>query len=327
MNLWKFIISTDHNDIILKTLFVLAAILAYLMIKNKRLFHSPNNSAEGFEQQDKFVSKCGANAIFDDFYADIYDKIFEPEVLAPLELKAILTTQPDKDNAIILDANSGTGHLVAALTKKGYARAFGVDASPEMVAKSREIFPNVKTKVANITEPMAFEPSTFTHVVLSNFAIYRYCPKNKRAILKNIATWLQPYGYFCLHLVDPDKFDPMVPAAKPLFGSAQPKSGRKYTDTLVNFDDFTYKSEFVVRKKPNESETMFRETFTDSASGNIRQHELEMWMDSPETIIKMAQQCGFSLIGKFDIKEWSRDDYQHIYVMQSGTYGLSVREP
>jgi len=314
MNLWKFLLSTDRNDILLKTLFILASILAYFMIKNKRLFHDYAKNQEGFDQQDKYVSKCGVNNVFDDFYAEIYDKIFEPEVLAPLELKAILTTQPDKDNSIILDANSGTGHLVAALTQKGYTRTFGVDLSRDMVSKSREIHPSAKTKIANITHPMTFEPATFTHISLGNFGIYRHDDMNKRVILRNIATWLQPYGYLFIHLVEPDRFDPTVPAAKPLFGGVQPKSGRKYTETLVNFDDFTYKSEFI--KKTNDPETTFRETFTDSASGHIRQNELQMWMDSPEIILKIAQECGFSQIGKFDVKEWSRDDYQHIYVLQ-----------
>jgi len=313
MNLWKFILSTEQNDILLKVLVVLTAVLAYLMIKNKRLFSNISGSGEGFEQQDKFVYKCGANEIFDDFYADIYDKIFEPEVLAPIETDAILATQPDKQNSIILDANCGTGHLVSSLTKRGYERTFGVDSSSGMVAKSREIHPEAKTKVGDITQPMAFEPATFTHISMGNFSIYRH--ENKTAILRNFATWLHPYGYLCIHLVEPDKFDPIVPAAKPLVGSPQPKRGARINDTLVDFDDFTYKSEFVESKATCACST-FRETFTDSASGHMRQHELAMWMDSPESILKIAKQCGFVMIGKFDIKQWSRDDHQHLYILQ-----------
>jgi len=311
MSLLKFIMSTAQNDVLLKILVILAAVLAYLMIKNKRLFSQMTHSGEGFEQQDKFVYKCGANAIFDDFYADIYDKIFEPDVLAPIETDAILATQPDKQNSVILDANCGTGHLVATLNKRGFERTFGVDSSRDMIAKSREIHPSAKTKVADITQPMAFEQATFTHIAMGNFSIYRH--QDKHAILRNFATWLQPYGYLCIHLVEPDKFDPIVPAAKPLVGSGQPKKGARITDTLVDFDDFTYKSEFVASKVASAT---FRETFTDTASGHMRQHELAMWMDSPETILKIAKQCGFAMIGKFDVKQWSRDDHQHLYILQ-----------
>ena len=313
MNLWKFMVSVERNDVLLKLLVILAAILAYLMIKNKRLFYSGYSREEGFEQQEKFVYKCGADAIFDDFYADIYDKIFEPDVLAPIETDAIMATQPDKEHSVILDANSGTGHLVAELTKRGFERTFGVDASKDMVAKSREIHPSAKTKTADITHPMAFEPATFTHIIIGNFAIYRH--EDKHLIFRNFATWLQPYGYLCIHLVDPDKFDPIVPAAKPLVGSGQPKRGtNRITDTLIEFDDFTYKSEHEC-KKGNTCAT-FRETFTDRASGKMRQNELTMWMESPESILKIAKRCGFDQIGKFDVKQWSRDEYQHMYILQ-----------
>lgn len=311
MHLWKFIVSSEQNDVLLKVLVVLAAILAYLMIKNKRLF-SPIYSGEGFEQNDKFVYKCGANAIFDDFYADVYDKIFEPEVLAPIETDAILATQPDKENSVILDVSSGTGHLVAELTKRGFERTFGVDNSKEMVAKSREIHPSAKTKHADITQPLAFEPSTFTHIVMSNFAIYRH--EDKPAVLRNMASWLQPYGYLCIHLVDPDRFDPIVPAAKPLVGSGQPKNGERITDTFIDFDDFTYKSEFT--KKKGQPMGTFRETFTDSASGHLRQNDLTMWMEPVNVILRMAKHCGFDPIAQFDVKTWSRDEHQHLYILQ-----------
>ena len=311
-SLIRFILSSNRNDILFKILILLTFYLAYLLIKNKRIF---SQTYEGFDQTDSFILKREAD-IYDDFYVDIYDNLFDTMDMVPFEIKAVETTQPNASTDVLLDAHCETGHFVAELDKKGYSQSFGIHFSPSMILKSREIHPNAKTKLGHVSNPMEFEPATFSHILCSRFGIYHY--SDKKSILRNYATWLRPKGYLLLHLVDPDRFDPIVPAGKLLFGSAQPKDPNipRITDTFIDYDDYTYKCEYQFPHSSPTKSTIIRETFTDSASGHVRQNERTMWFESSKTILNYAIQCGFILTGQIDIKSFSRDNHQFIYILE-----------
>ena len=53
-------------------------------------------------------------------------------------------------------------------------------------------------------------------------------------------------GYFALHLVDRDQFDPILEAANPLYIlSPQKYAKKRITNSIVKFDNFDYKANFM----------------------------------------------------------------------------------
>ena len=84
-----------------------------------------------------------------------------------------------------------------------------------------------------------------------------------------------PGGYFILHLVNRDKFDPILNTADPLhIVSAQKYAKKRITNSLVKFKDFQYKANFELDKENNLAE--FKEDMIDDKTKNVRQNN--MWV-------------------------------------------------
>ncbi len=308
--IYKFLVSSDRHMILLKLMLFLVSIFVIMILtRKKRLFSSwTNSTTEGFEQQDAFILKRGDEA-YDDFYVQVYDHLFESQHRAPFEIEALESTQPDTKNAIILDLACGTGCYVSELVKKGYKYVYGVDKHEPMISLSRKNHPEAKTKLADVSTPMEFEPETFTHIACNHFAIYQY--QDKHRIFSNVSRWLIPQGYLLLHLVNPSKFDPIPPAGQPEFGpKIRSMSGDRVTETLVDFNDFTYKSTHNFSNLP---EVVVTETFEDVSTKHIRQNEHMLWMESIEHILAISQRHGFATVGKMALKS---DENQFVYILQ-----------
>ena len=48
------------------------------------------------------------------------------------------------------------------------------------------------------------------------FSIYEF--QNPKIVSDNVYQWLEPDGFFIVHMVDPDKFDPLLDLASPFLG-------------------------------------------------------------------------------------------------------------
>ena len=276
----------------------LAVILAFLQIARR------NTKFEGFTQSEPFVSKRGA-AAFDEFYAEIYDRLYKTKERSVQEaVEIIRSTQPDKENSFFLDVGCGTGCLVDELIKQGY-QATGVDRSEAMIEVGKERRSKCRKpgaiKVADVSDSMLFERGTFTHILCMDRTIYDF--EDKVAFLRNCRHWLRGGGYLVLHLVEPTLYNPVVPLGQPsrLLGKHAPKKtadGKRITDTSIDFVDYKYNScyDFSQLDKGIVVQT---ETFTDATSNNVRRNEHTMYMTGPGSILEDARYCGFLLMGEF----------------------------
>lgn len=311
---YNFIASTKQNDVLLKLLVFICCIFVYLFITRRKLFPG-NVASEGFEQQDKFVLKRNIDS-YDPFYIQVYDQLYQTNRRIPHEIKAFESTQPDKINSVILDIGCGTGCLVEQLQNQGYERVFGIDKSKDMVKVAREKYPSAKTKLGDVMNPMEFEYGTFSHLLCTNMTVYSFADKHQ--FFKNCASWLLPHGYLVVHLVDPDKFDPITPAGKPaMFASPQTYAGKeRITQTLIDFDKFTYKSAYDFGQCKDKGIVVHTETFTDASSRHVRQNEHELFMTDVATTLKYAAVCGFSPIAQFTLTDFTRDPHQYLFVLE-----------
>tara|TARA_B100002019_G_scaffold128076_1_gene110218 strand:- start:170 stop:598 length:429 start_codon:yes stop_codon:yes gene_type:complete len=137
--------------------------------------------------------------------------------------------------------------------------------------------------------------------------------EDKQKFINNVYDWLMPGGSFVLHLVNRDKFDPILNTADPLhIVSAQKYAKKRITNSLVKFKDFQYKANFELDKKNDLAE--FKESMTDDKTKHVRQNVHKLYMIPQKQIISMAKQAGFILQGKIDLVQ-TQYGYQYLYLM------------
>ena len=295
-----------QHRVFLYILIGLSLLLCLRYLGEKYVNHKP--TSEGFQQNGNFVVKTNDD-IYDVFYAEQYDILHKPENRCNLEINHIIRmTQPSKEYSCFLDLGSGTGSLVNALTKHGY-RAYGIDKSPIMVELSQTKHSEIEVEEGNVLEPMLFERGTFTHIICNYFTIYQF--QNKIQLFRNCYQWITPGGYLILHLVDPNRFDTIIPAGKPLgIDSPQKYTDHRILETYVEFDTYKFESKYDTKH------STIIETFTENITGQIRQNEQLLHMESKETILGIANIVGFILQGQMNYETISGDPYQYLIVLE-----------
>jgi SAM-dependent methyltransferase len=284
-------------------IFMILFLLLVLLFKGSK-------KREGFEQQDKFTVKTG-NDIYDSFYANIYDHLVFNNLKDDYEIGQIINDTSPTSKSKILDIGSGTGHHVGLLQSKGFD-VMGLDISPAMVEKAKINFPDSNFKVGNALNQSIVEPESFTHILCMYFTIYYF--KDKEQFFQNAYRWLLPNGYLVVHLVDRDRFDPILPPGNPLlYVSPQRYAKERITSTKVKFTEFSYSADFKIDNS-NDS-VMFIEKFKNDNDGKVRKHEHQMYMPEIQEIVDEAQGCGFILESKIDLLQ-CQYEYQYLYIFR-----------
>jgi SAM-dependent methyltransferase len=263
---------------------------------------------EGFEQNDQFLFKTGPE-VYDNFYADIYDYLVFNNMKDDYEVGEIINKTTPSSKSRILDIGSGTGHHVSSLSSKGLD-VLGIDISPAMVAKAKELYPNNKFQVADALDGNLFQKGTFTHILSMYFTIYYF--KDKSQFFTNCFNWLMPGGYLIVHLVDRDNFDPILPPGNPLlYVSPQRYAKERITSTKVKFTDFSYSADFQLDQDNDVAK--FVEKFKSDSDGKVRKNEHVMYMEPLDQIADAAQGCGFIVDSKIDLLQ-CQYEYQYLYI-------------
>ena len=124
--------------------------------------------------------------------------------------------------------------------------------------------------------------------------------------------WLMPGGTLLIHLVNREKFDPILPPGNPLYiVSPQKYAKERITKTKIRFNDFEYSSNFEL--EPEKDIATFHEKFKFN-DGKIRKQEHKLYMNSETDIINMAQDAGFLFQGKIDLVNCAYE-YQYVYIL------------
>lgn len=276
-------------------------VLVYLLIHY-------GTTIETFDNDQSFVHKTD-QSIYDSFYVDVYDDILFSEFKNEYEIGTILNKTTPTKRSVILDIGSGTGHHVGLLTQKGYD-CQGIDVSSAMVAKAKRNYPSSKFIHGDVLKSIHFQPNSFTHITCLYFTIYMI--KNKRLFFQNCMQWLKPGGYLLLHLVDRDKFDPILPVADVLaYVNPQDYTKKRITTTQAVFKNHNYKADF----KLNHNKGSFIETFVHRKNGSVRKHTHHLYMDTQQSILSLAQSAGFILSSQSDMKSVGYK-HQYIYILQ-----------
>ena len=295
----------NHSTFLQKVCYVLLIVVA-LMILSRWL----RITKEGFKDTSNKEFVINKNQdVFDDFYVSVYDDLMHNVGKNNFEIGEITEIEAITDKNTLLDVGSGTGHHVAAFSQKGI-KATGVDISQAMVNKAKENYPQGDFKQGDVMNTMLFTPNSFSHITCLYFTIYYL--EDKRRFFNNCIDWLMPGGFLILHLVDRENFDPIIPAAKPIYiVSPQKYADKRITNSVVKFDKFDYKCNFDL----NGDVATINETFKDKENESVRQNEHKLYMESQKTILSMAKEAGFILHSKVDMIKCQYDS-QYLYILQ-----------
>ena len=287
-----------------KILLFIALLLAVIVF-----FRTLTPIKEGLIDSDKFLYKQG-NAVYDDFYANIYDHLVFNEIKNDYEVGVIINRGVPNEKSVIADIGCGTGHHVKKLSEKNL-NIIGVDVSPSMIKKAKNNNPYIKDnfKVGDALDGYLFQDDSLTHILCLYFTIYYM--KDKMRFFNNCMNWLMPGGFLMVHLVDKYKFDPILPPGNPLYiVSPQKYAKERITKTKVTFNDFVYNSNF--RLNDNDETAIFDEKFKFN-NGKVRKQEQTLYMEDLPTIVNMAQDAGFLLHAKIDMVKCAYE-HQYLYV-------------
>lgn len=272
-------------------------------------FNSPEfNIKEGYEQNDTFLFKKGPE-IYDGFYATIYDQLVFNNLKDDYEITQIVNRTTPTSASVILDVGSGTGHHVAKMAEKGL-NAVGIDNSQAMVKQAKENYPQYDFQLGSALDINQYKNNSFTHILCLYFTIYYF--ENKETFFNNCMEWLMPGGYLILHLVDREKFDPILPPGNPLYiVSPQKYAKERITHTKITFNNFVYTSNFNL--EANKDVATFEEKFKFN-DGKVRKQEHLFYMEDSQDILTKAADAGFIVQGKIDLVSCAYPN-QYMYIL------------
>jgi SAM-dependent methyltransferase len=298
-SLTKFYIKLSNFG---KVLFFTAALLIMVVF-----FKALKPVQEGMTTSDKFLFKQGT-AVYDDFYAGIYDYLVFSGLKNDFEVGQIINSSAPTEASIIADIGCGTGHQTAVLSAKGL-KVIGVDISPSMINKAKENYPDLNFKVGNALDNGLFKMNSLTHIVCLYFTIYYF--KDKRHFFDNCMDWLMPGGTLIVHIVDRESFDPILPPGNPLYiVSPQKYAKERITKTKIMFNDFEYAANFNLDKGSDVATFEEKFKFND---GKVRKQQQTLYMEDASVIVNSAQECGFILQGKIDMIKCAYEN-QYLYI-------------
>ena len=287
-------------------------ILVLLFINLRGILSTNHQLIEGYQNKsDKKIRYYYNFTIYDTFYIEIYDKLLFNHNKISYETKELIHLVNMNKHTHVLDIGCCTGHHCKIFSDTK-AKVIGLDKSEAAIEKAKENYPKCTFKLGNTLNMNLFNKDSFSVLTCFYFTIYYI--KNKDQFFKNCYYWLKPGGYLAIHLVNRDKFNPVIPAGEPLLiVSPQKYAKERITTSLVTFKGFKYKSKFIPNTT-NKDIMYFKETFK-YKDGSFRINEHKLFMDDSKKIIALAQKYGFTSIAKIDLLLCNYD-YQYIYVLQ-----------
>lgn len=286
----------------LDTLQIVIVVILAILITNylflqwsmhhKRVSTIGDTDIEGFANPDDAKTVViGTELLFDDFYAKIYDQVVSgterQEAEVALAMGWVKTQQPEVSHIQVLDVGCGTGGQVTAFKKLGVGKVVGIDQSESMIRRGRSLHKDLDLRVGDADSIAVAAAGEYTLITLYYFTYY-YLQDRINAI-RNFYQWLQPGGCLIIHLVNREKFDPILESASPFLAfSVQKYSKDRVTHSKVSFDKFDYEANFDL----DGSKATFMETFS-FADGRKRRQVHTLKMPTMAQVVNEVESVGF----------------------------------
>jgi SAM-dependent methyltransferase len=286
--------------------------IRWMMVGNRRTelddiesFANPDDSPEA----DVII--LGNETLYDTFYSKIYDTIVDGAVRQKQEVGLTLIWakgyRPEIDTIEVLDIGCGTGGDVEEFRKEGVGKVVGMDASDAMIEVARKKHPKNDYRIKEAENIGSFAAGEFNLITMYYFTYYYL--RDKDQVFRNIFNWLQPGGCFVVHLVNREKFDPILEAASPFVAfSVQKYSKERVTRSKVTFDKFEYEADFSLDDNRGE----FREEFRFKDTKKMRRQVHHLRMPKMDEVVSEIEANGFTYKQFIDLTPIGYE-YQYLF--------------
>jgi ubiquinone/menaquinone biosynthesis C-methylase UbiE len=267
---------------------------------------------EGFENGKTRNVEDFYDSFYSEFYKDLWHSSKEAKDFEQVSIQEALLAGKQKNTLKVLDMCCGVA-VHSCLFKQLDVEYLGVDLSEDMLSQARKGCPNQKFQRGDITDATLFQPKSFSSAMLLGFSIYEF--SNPKILSDNAFMWIEPGGSLIVHMIDPDKFDPLLDLASPFAAfSLQKYSYERQKKSEIYFHDFKYTGQF--NKNPDEDNATFDELFTffnpvDDIKYREQTHKLNM--PSLERLVNIFQSSGFRVQEKIDLVSVGKE-YQYLVV-------------
>jgi len=266
----------------------------------------PPQIKENFSSRRTKEMRDSPDTIYDDFYSGVYDTLFHSKSKNSFEVqnikKLILNKWKPQKDIRILDAGCRTGKHTKLMSEE--YNVTGIDNSDAMLDKAKSRDSKGNYLKGNIKKKLLFDPNTFTHILSFYYAPYYF--KDIGKLFQNFYLWLKPQGIVGIHLINKNKFDPLLDkytSIIPLY-NPQKNTRKRETKSVLYFKKFKYISDWNFS---NKKKTVFKEHFV-FKNGDIRTHKHSLYMKPLKTIVKQITYNGFHLIEKLNLKGAGREN-------------------
>ncbi len=263
-----------------------------------------NNTHESFTTTKVIPS----DKIYDSFYSKLYDKLFFVGQKVEFEIHDLIENFLSKSKDMkILDIGCGTGKHIKVLENKKYD-VVGLDNSNDMLQIAKTENPNIRFIKGDAMNTNLFVNNKFNIITCYYFTIYYLKEIDK--FLDNVYKWLKMGGIFVVHLVNRDKFDPILEPANPFMAfSLQKYSKKRILKSDIVFNNFDYQAEFKIL---NNDYAKFMESFHFKKKKEIRKQEHKLYMSNIKDCVNKIKKHGFELVGTTDLIKCSYE-YQYLF--------------
>jgi SAM-dependent methyltransferase len=215
--------------------------------------------------------------------------------------------RPEIDTIEVLDIGCGTGGDVEEFRKEGVGKVVGMDASDAMIEVARKKHPKNDYRIKEAENIGSFAAGEFNLITMYYFTYYYL--RDKDQVFRNIFNWLQPGGCFVVHLVNREKFDPILEAASPFVAfSVQKYSKERVTRSKVTFDKFEYEADFSLDDNRGE----FREEFRFKDTKKMRRQVHHLRMPKMDEVVSEIEANGFTYKQFIDLTPIGYE-YQYLF--------------
>lgn len=328
-----------HKFIIVLLLIIVTSILGYYYkSKEEDAIQENFSDATGHAIADSDIEKVTYTTpreIYDKFYASAYDQLFRSELREEYEIYHInqytikapthkipthLKIAPDQIR--FLDIGCGTGRHVALIQRNGYT-ADGADSSLEMLNRAKRNVPQMKGKwiQADVTDDSdavaLFAASRYSHITCFFYTIYYI--QDVSTLFDHVLRALRPGGYFCVHLVHKQKFDPVLEKSSKLIPLYNPQKHTKdrVTKTKLKFKEFDYIADWTI--PANSIHVKFREKFLFRTQRRVRVNEHALYMRNIAYYTQMAKNKGFETVKVIELLP-ANHAANYIYIFQKTSH-------
>lgn len=286
--------------------------IRWMMVGNRRTelddiesFANPDDSPEAD------VVILGNETLYDPFYSKIYDMIVDGAVRQQQEVGLTLIWakgyRPEMNTIEVLDIGCGTGGDVEEFRKEGVGKVVGMDASDAMIEVARKKHPKNDYRIKEAENIGSFAAGEFNLVTMYYFTYYYL--RDRDQVFQNVFNWLQPGGCFVVHLVNREKFDPILEAASPFVAfSVQKYSKERVTRSKVTFDKFEYEADFSLDDNRGE----FREEFRFKDTKKMRRQVHYLRMPKMDEVVAEIEANGFTYKQFIDLTPIGYE-YQYLF--------------